>query len=289
MVSVPEPVTTPAEAEESEGGAKADVVADAEDAVEAGDAPETGGAAEGGGAAGAPGENAGQAPARGGQDVRLPWEGKARKVDILCWAGITLSGLYYLALLPFRADLVGTHPILLEILNGSTEAIVAAAAFARIGHGTLLVVMLASIPGLMKFDPLYWWAGRLWGERVIMLLFARRKSGMRYMEWARRRGRVVIWPAMVLAPFLPIPSALIYVIAGWEGMSLFTFVILDMIGSLMWAGMLAGLGYELGHSAVVVAQDISRYGLWFTIAIVAIIILTQVRRFRSMASDSPSS
>jgi membrane-associated protein len=215
-------------------------------------------------------------------DARLPWSGKARKVDILCWAGITLSGLYYLALLPFRATLVGTHPVALEILNGSTEAIVSAAAFARIGHGTLLVVMLASIPGLMKFDPLYWWAGRLWGERVIELLTPRRKQATRYLEWARRRGRWVIWPAIVLAPFLPLPSAVIYVVAGWEGMSLVTFLILDLIGSLLWAGMLAGLGYELGHRAVVVAQAISRYGLWISIAIVVLIVFSQVRRARAM-------
>jgi len=94
-------------------------------------------------------------------DPRVPWAGRARRVDILCWAGITLSGIYYWALLPFRAPLVGTHPVLLEVLNGSTEAIVAAAAFARVGHGTLAVVLLAAIPGLMKFDLLYWWAGRL--------------------------------------------------------------------------------------------------------------------------------
>ena len=91
-------------------------------------------------------------------DPRLPWEGKPRRVDIACWAAITLSGLYYLAILPWRASLVGTHPVISELLNGSTEAIVSAAAFARVGHGTILVVLLASIPGLMKFDIIYWWA-----------------------------------------------------------------------------------------------------------------------------------
>ena len=44
-------------------------------------------------------------------DPRLPWEGKPRRVDIACWAAITASGLYYLILLPFRASLVGTHPL----------------------------------------------------------------------------------------------------------------------------------------------------------------------------------
>jgi membrane protein DedA with SNARE-associated domain len=211
---------------------------------------------------------------------QLPWAGRPRRVDLLCWAGITLSGLYYLLLLPFRTELVGTHPVVSELLSGSTEAIVAAAAFARVGHGTLLVVMLASIPGLMKFDPLYWWAGRLWGERIVMLLSGRRNRGTRYMGWVNRWGRKFTWPAVVISPFLPIPSAIIFVIAGWTGMRLVTFVILDVIGSLLWAGMLAGLGYELGHHAVTVAQAVSRYGLWFSIALVVVIIALQVRRAR---------
>src|SRR5262249_12646323 len=106
-------------------------------------------------------------------DPRLPWEGRPRRVDIACWAAITLSGLYYLAILPWRVSLVGTHPVASILLNGSTESIVSAAAFAREGHGTLLVVLLASIVGLMKFDLIYWWAGRLWGERVINLFAGR--------------------------------------------------------------------------------------------------------------------
>jgi membrane-associated protein len=216
-------------------------------------------------------------------DPRVPWAGRPRRADILCWAGIMLSGIYYWSLLPFRASLVGTHPVLLEVLNGSTEAIVAAAAFARVGHGSLVVALLAAIPGLMKFDPLYWWAGRLWGERVIALLGGRRNRGTRYMGRVQRWGRKFTWPAVVISQFLPIPNAIIYVIAGWAGMGLVTFLILDLIGSLLWAGMLAGLGYELGHHAVVVAQAVSHYGLWISIALVILIVIGQVRAQRRMA------
>ncbi|MDQ2812235.1 MAG: VTT domain-containing protein [Actinomycetota bacterium] len=215
-------------------------------------------------------------------DPRIPWAGKPGRADILCWAGIVLSGIFYWAMLPFRASLVGTHPVLLELLNGTTESIISAAAFARIGHGTLVVVLLAAVPGLMKFDPLYWWAGRLWGERVIILLSGRRNRGAKYMARVQRWGRKFTWPAVVISPFLPIPNAIIYVIAGWAGMRLVTFIILDVIGSLLWAGTLAGLGYALGHHAVVVAQAISRYGLWFSIGLVVVIMFFQFRSQRHM-------
>ena len=220
------------------------------------------------------------APADPWDDPRLPWSGKPRRIDILLWAGITLSGIYYLALLPFRASLVGTHPVLLEVLNGSTEAIVSGAAFARVGHGSLTVVLLAAIPGLMKFDLLYWLAGRLWGERVILLLSGRRKHGPRFMARVQRWGRKFTWPAVVVTPFLPIPNVIVYAVAGWAGMSWVTFLVLDAIGSLLWAGMLAGLGYTLGQHAVTVAQTVSRYGLWVSIGIVALIVIAQIRNNR---------
>ena len=215
-------------------------------------------------------------------DPRIPWSGKARRVDIVCWAGIMLSGIFYWVTLPLRTHLVGTHPVLSELIGGGTESIISAAAFARVGHGTLIVVLLAAIPGIMKFDPLYWWAGRLWGERIIVLLGGKRNRGERYMARVQRWGRKFTWPAVIISPFLPIPSAIIYVVVGWAGMRLVTFIILDIIGELLWVAMLAALGYELGHRAVVVAQAISHYGLWISIGLIVLIVFFQIRSQRHL-------
>jgi len=205
-------------------------------------------------------------------DPRLPWRGKPGTADLLCWLGIVLSGVFYWALLPLRLSLIGTHPVVAELLNGSTESMISAAAFARAGDGTLAVVLLAAIPGLMKFDPLYWWAGRLWGERFLMALPGSRRAA-KHMTRVQRAGRKYTWPAVVVSSFLPIPRAIICVIAGWAGMRLVTFLILDLIGVLLWAGLLAGLGYALGHPAVVAAKTISHYSWWITIGIVALSVL----------------
>jgi membrane-associated protein len=214
-------------------------------------------------------------------DPQLPWEGKARPVDIICFAAIMASTVYFYAIVPFRASLVGTHPVVLELLNGSTEGIIAAAAFAKVGHGTLAVVLLAGVFGFMKFDLLWWWAGRLWGERIIHLAFPRKGRGVRYMARVDRWGRKFLWPAMVLIPFVPIPAAIVYVLAGWAGMSLATFLILDVIGAALWVGTLTGLGYAMGHHAVVVAQKISHYGLWVTIGLIVVVVVMAVRSARA--------
>ena len=190
-----------------------------------------------------------------------------------------VSGLFYWVLLPVRVSLVGTHPVVAELLNGGTESIIAAGAFARTGNGTLAVVLLAAIPGLMKFDALYWWAGRLWGERFIMALPGSRRAA-KHMARVRRVGPRFTWPAVVVSSFLPVPRAVIYVIAGWAGMRLVTFLILDLIGAVLWAGLLAGLGYTLGHHAVVAARTVSHYSLWFTIGIVALSVLFALRSQR---------
>jgi membrane-associated protein len=220
-------------------------------------------------------------------DPRLPWHGKPRAADILCWLAIVLSGLFYWILLPLRVSLVGTHPVVAELLNGSTESIISAAAFARAGDGTLAVVLLAAIPGLMKFDALYWWAGRLWGDRFIMALPGGRRAA-RHMTRMQRAGRGFTWPAVVVCSFLPIPRAVICVVAGWAGMRLVTFLLLDLIGVLLWAGVLAGLGYALGHHAVVAAKTISHYSWWFTIGIVALSVLLALRSQRRLrAATAP--
>src|SRR5215469_2287629 len=141
--------------------------------------------------------------AAGPDDSRLPWQGKARAADILCSLGILFSGLFYWVLLPLRVSLIGTHPVVAELLNGGTEAIISAAAFARAGDGTLAVAVLAAIPGLMKFDALYWWAGRLWGERFIVALPGSRRVA-KQLGRVQRAGRKFTWPAVVLSYFLPI-------------------------------------------------------------------------------------
>jgi len=216
-------------------------------------------------------------------DLRLPWLGKPRVADILCCAGIVLSGVFYWALLPLRLSLLGTHPVAAELLNGSTESIISAAAFARAGNGTLVVVLLAAIPGLMKFDILYWWAGRLWGERFLVALLGGRRAA-KHMDRARRSGRKFTWPAVLVSCFLPIPRAIIFVIAGWAGMRLVTFLVLDLIGVLLWAGLLAGLGYALGHPAVVAAKTVAHYSWWITIGIVVLTVLLAVRSQRRAAA-----
>ena len=215
----------------------------------------------------------------------LPWDGRPERADLIILAGITASGLYALVLLPFVPSLVGTHPLLLELIRGSTTSIVTMGALARTGHADLIVALLASIPALIAFDWAYWWAGRRWGNRALTMIGGAHPKGIRRAERVRRLMGRFGPVAVVLAYVLPVPTALVDAAAGWARMRLVVFLICDAIGALVWTALLVGLGYGLGQRAVDVVHKISHYSLYLTIAIIVGIVVSQGLR----ANRSPQS
>ena len=60
-------------------------------------------------------------------------------------------------------------------------------------------------------------------------------------------------------------------------MRLGVFLALDVLGTLLWSGLLAGAGYGFGQQALDVANAMSHYGLWVTGALI-LIVAVRVRR-----------
>jgi membrane protein DedA with SNARE-associated domain len=214
----------------------------------------------------------------------VPHSAGRRRAEIACIAGIAFKTVVGLVLLPLTPSLLGTHPVLLEALRGSTSALASGGAFARVGEASLVLAILAPLPTLMFADPFFWWAGRLWGPKAAAVLGGGHPSAER---WAQRSGAHLErfgGFAVVLAPYLPVPSAFIYVAAGWTGMSLRRFILCDLIGTLSWIGLIVGLGYAIGHPAVHVAKEISHYGLVATLALVVVAVAIGSIRARRAAA-----
>lgn len=219
-----------------------------------------------------------------------PWEGRAERADLIIVAGIVTSGVYALVLLPLVPSLVGTHPLLLELIRGSTASIVTMGALARTGHADLAVALVASIPALIVFDWAYWWAGRRWGAGAMRMVGGTHPKGVRRAERVRRLMRRFGPVAVILAYVLPVPTVLVDAAAGWARMRLVVFVICDAIGALLWTALLVGLGYGLGQHAVDVVHKVSHYSLYVTIALIVFIVFNQGRRSRAQyRSDARSS
>ena len=212
-----------------------------------------------------------------------------RRAEIACVAGIAVKTVFALALLPLTPSLLGTDPVLLEALRGSTSAMASSGAFARVGEASLVLAILAPLPTLLFATPFFWWAGRLWGPKAAATLGGGHPNAER---WAQRSGAHLErfgGLAVALAPFLPVPSSFVYAAAGWTGMSFRRFMVFDVVGMLAWIGLIVGLGYAVGHPAVQVAKAISHYALLITIAAVALVIAVGVLRTRRAAATARSS
>ena len=152
----------------------------------------------------------------------------------------------------------------------------------------MTVVVAAALVGLIKFDLLFWWAGRLWGHRAMHWLGARNGRAAGLARMAEQRGSRWAGLAVVLTGILPgAPGPLVYAAAGWVGLGLVPFLVFDLIGSAAWAALLAGLGYELGPDGVHAANLISHYALLAIIAgLIAVAVphawhIVRVRRART--------
>jgi membrane protein DedA with SNARE-associated domain len=211
-----------------------------------------------------------------------------RRAEIVCVTAIVLKTVFALVLLPLTPSLIGTDPVLLEALRGSTSALASGGAFARVGEASLVLAVLAPVPTLFFATPFFWWAGWLWGPKAAATLGGGHPKAER---WAQRSGAHLErfgGLAVALAPFLPVPSSFVYAAAGWTGMRLRRFIVFDLIGLLSWIGLIVGLGYAVGQPAVQVAKTISHYALLITIAVVAIAVAVGALRARWAAGKAVS-
>jgi len=105
--------------------------------------------------------------------------------------------------------------------------------------GVLLVTLLACLLS----DLMWYWAGRRFGAGVMRILCrislspdtCVRKSELHFQRW---RGQVLL-----IAKFVPGLSTVAPPLVGAMGLRLSRFVLLDGLGSLLWAGVAVGAGY----------------------------------------------
>jgi membrane-associated protein len=209
-------------------------------------------------------------------DFQLPWVGEGHRADKVLLFLIAFSGIFRLATMPLVPVMIADHTVWLAVIRGSATAVVTLGAQVRTGDEHLIVAVLAGLPGLMMFDPVFWWAGKRWGANAFTMLLGRTRNPERQMARLQRLTAKYGWFAVLIGYIGPIPVFLIAVAVGWGGMKLRTYLILDIIAALLWLGLLVGLGYAIGQSAIDTVEAISRYALWITIGLVVVIVARQV-------------
>ncbi len=223
---------------------------------------------------------------QGPRRVAAPWGDAAGRADTAIALLIGLYVAYSLVLWPLVPVLIGSHPLLLEVISGSTLAEVTVGAHSRLGELPMWLAVAAGVPGSMMFDWVFWWAGRRWGDRAVHLLLGRASSPRGVARREARAARLARMAerfgpaAIVLAYYLPLPTVLIYAASGLSGMRLRTFLALDMVGTLLWVGPIVGLGYAIGQPAADVVHRIDHYSTLLTIVLVLVIVGVQAWKRR---------
>ena len=225
------------------------------------------------------------APREWWDDPRMPWKGKPGRKDVACWAAFSLTGLYALVLLPLRPVLLGANPYLLAALGGSRVSAVTIGALAATGVGFWPLGLLLGTFGAVKFDWIYWWAGRLWGRGMLEMASGRSPRAARNAARAERLAQRFGVAAIALGYVIPLlPGAIIYATVAAAGMSLRKFLLVDVLSAAVTRGLLIWLGWSIGEPAVHVLEVIAQYSWYLSIALLVGVVVTSVRQSRRRSS-----
>ena len=206
--------------------------------------------------------------------------------DLVCVGPIMAHSMWLLFSIPIGPALLGTRPLLLSLLRGSVPAMITTGAFARQGSTSLLLALLAPVIITCFPDPFYYWAGMRYGRPIIEYMTGSSPRARRRMERAerlfQRYGALAIF-AGYLMPF--IPQSVLLLGAGEIRMRFITVAIADLGGMFVYISFYVLLGWFIGTPAKNIAEEISHYGLWLTIALVVVVFVVSFRR--AMAAQAP--
>lgn len=224
-------------------------------------------------------------------DPAMPWRHKPGRADIACMSALSFVAVYALVMLPLRPVMLGLAPHLLGSL-GYRTGLVLVGALAAVGDAWWPLVLVFGSLMSMKFDWVYWWAGKLWG-RHIMDVWAANKSERTQRRWNR------VWDAAkryetlaIVVTFLPIPvpAGIIYTALGAAGTRLSKFLTVGFLSSLVTTAGYMALGYWIGEPAVTVVDTYGQYLWYLSLAIiVGMLVLYWWRGRTARTPDVPPS
>ncbi|MDF1488223.1 DedA family protein [Tessaracoccus caeni] len=222
------------------------------------------------------------------EDEGMPWKKEPGRSDYACLAWFGVIGVFSLALIPTRAWLLGVAPDWLAMITGGRTAVAASGALAGVGQMAHwpVVLVIASILSL-KFDWIYWWAGKLWGRGMIEIWAGRsvraKRNYDRAERWAEKLG-----PLGFFIAYVPIPLPLmqvVFVLSGAAKMSLKRFLIYDYVASTIWLVFYFWLGWQLGEPVVEILNWYARIAGYVAIGLLVVIVVTTVLSARKKASS----
>jgi membrane protein DedA with SNARE-associated domain len=207
-------------------------------------------------------------------DPSLPWRHEPTRADIVCFGWLAAVAVYGIAINILRPGLLASLPHVLASL-GSWSGAVLIGAMARLGDPWWPLVWVLGTLGLIKFDWIYWWAGRLWGRELIEVWSGRSERARRINERAARFARKYETLALALSMVPGVPGrGVVVAVLGEAGTSLAKFLTVSIISSAVVVGGCLAAGYWVGEPAVALMQTYGSY-LWYVSLAILVVVVVQ--------------
>ena len=220
------------------------------------------------------------------EELRLWPEGTVfGPADKICLALIVLVTIFSFVMLPARPVILTWAPLALVALTGSRSGMVACGALAATGGlgmpmpFSVIVPLVVGTLSIVKFDLIYWWAGKLWGDWFIVMLAGQTKGSRKRADRAERIARKWMIPAIgvTYVPVVPIPAAVIYAVLGASGTTFKKFVLVDLSWAVLAQVTYFTMGWFIGEPAVKFLDELAKYSLWLAGAIFVFILIASFR------------
>jgi membrane protein DedA with SNARE-associated domain len=156
-------------------------------------------------------------------------------------------------------------------------------------HLTLALVIVFAALGEVAGSLIGYAIGRFGGrslvDRVGKYVLLTHKDLDRAEAWFQRRGD----PMVFFGRFIPLVRSFVSIAAGIGEMSLTKFVAFSAAASVIWCGVLAGIGYGVGASWHRVITDFSYVGYLAAAIVVVVIVVFVMHRLRQLRLERSSS
>jgi membrane protein DedA with SNARE-associated domain len=126
---------------------------------------------------------------------------------------------------------------------------------------SLTGVVLAGTAGSWVGAALMYWAARALGRPVVLRIGPSLGLAVKKIELAERWSNRYGWPGVVFARLLPVVRHLIGIPAGLLRMDFRWYSLATVAGSLVWCGVLTGLGVEVGRNHELLLGSLHRFSL----------------------------
>ena len=210
------------------------------------------------------------------------------RTDWILWWVFTLSGIYGLAIIPFRAVLLFNHTFVYTLLTGSSLSVIKLAAENPDRPLFLAVVVIVATLSAVKFIPLFYLIGSRWGQEFLDYQFMGHPP-----LWYRKLENLIyrhigLFLFLAYLPFSPLPTPILVMVAGIRRRSptLIAAYILCFAGALKSFYLYLGLRY--GTSVQETLTVIDRYVTWITLGLLVYLFATIWWKQRRKAQASPT-